>query len=99
MDSTASRTTVVVAEGDGIGPEISQATRRILDAAGARIEWHPVTLGYQAYLEGVQSGVPTEAWDAIRHKVLLKGPILTPQGGGYKSVNVTLRKSLGLFAN
>jgi isocitrate dehydrogenase len=100
MDSTASRTTVVVAEGDGIGPEISQATRRILDAAGARIDWYPVTLGYQAYLEGVQSGVPAEAWEAIRrHKVLLKGPILTPQGGGYKSVNVTLRKSLGLFAN
>ncbi len=100
MDLSEARTSVVVAEGDGIGPEISQATRRILDAAGARIDWHPVTLGHRAYRDGVQSGVPAEAWDAIRrHKVLLKGPILTPQGGGYKSVNVTLRKSLGLFAN
>ena len=94
------RTRVAVAEGDGIGPEITTATRRIVDAAGAAIAWVPITLGHAAYLSGETSGVPAAAWAAIReHRVLLKGPVLTPQGGGYKSVNVTLRKSLGLFAN
>jgi len=91
---------VVVAEGDGIGPEITHATLRILDAAGAAIDWKRVTLGQVAYQQGVPTGVPDEAWRLLReHQVLLKGPITTPQGGGYKSVNVTLRKSLGLFAN
>jgi isocitrate dehydrogenase len=91
---------VVVAEGDGIGPEITRATRRVLEAAGARIAWHDVTLGKVAYERGDASGVPEDAWQLVRrHRVLLKGPITTPQGGGYKSVNVTLRKSLGLFAN
>ena len=94
------RIPVAVAEGDGIGPEITAATRRILDAAGAAIAWAPITLGHAAYLQGETSGVSRDAWRAIReHRVLLKGPVLTPQGGGYKSVNVTLRKSLGLFAN
>ena len=93
-------TTVVVAEGDGIGPEITRATLRILEAAGARIDWKPVVLGQVAYERGVATGVPDDAWRALRrHRVLLKGPITTPQGGGYKSVNVTLRKSLGLYAN
>ena len=93
-------TPVVVAEGDGIGPEITRATLRVLDAAGARIDWHPVTLGQVAYERGVATGVPDDAWSLLRrHRVLLKGPITTPQGGGYKSVNVTLRKSLGLYAN
>jgi isocitrate dehydrogenase len=91
---------VVVAEGDGIGPEITRATLRVLDAAGAAIDWQHVVLGEAAYRTGVSTGVPVEAWEALRrHRVLLKGPITTPQGGGYKSVNVTLRKSLGLFAN
>jgi len=94
------RTPVAVAEGDGIGPEITAATRRIVDAAGAAVAWVPITLGNAAYLQGETSGVPAAAWRKIReHRVLLKGPVLTPQGGGYKSVNVTLRKSLGLFAN
>ena len=93
-------TPVVVAEGDGIGPEITRATLRVLDAAGARIDWHGVVLGQVAYERGVATGVPDDAWEALRrHRVLLKGPITTPQGGGYKSVNVTLRKSLGLYAN
>ncbi len=94
------RIPVTVAEGDGIGPEITAATRRIVDAAGAAIAWVPITVGNAAYLQGETSGVPEAAWQAIRvHRVMLKGPVLTPQGGGYKSVNVTLRKSLGLFAN
>jgi isocitrate dehydrogenase len=98
--TTETRIPVVVAEGDGIGPEITRATLRVLDAAGAAIDWHRVVLGEAAYRSGVATGVPDEAWEALRrHRVLLKGPITTPQGGGYKSVNVTLRKSLGLFAN
>lgn len=92
--------TVALAEGDGIGPEISAAVCRILEAAGAAVQFAPVTVGEACYRAGVSSGIPDEAWDTIRtHRVLLKGPITTPQGGGYKSLNVTLRKSLGLFAN
>lgn len=92
--------TVALAEGDGIGPEITRAVRRILEAAGAAVRFDPVTVGEAVYRQGVTSGIPESAWEAIRtHRVLLKGPITTPQGGGYKSLNVTLRKSLGLFAN
>jgi len=91
---------VALAEGDGIGPEITQAVCRILEAAGAAVQFEPITMGESCYLNGVSSGIPDEAWEAIRrHRLLLKGPITTPQGGGYKSLNVTLRKSLGLFAN
>ncbi|GBF07931.1 isocitrate dehydrogenase [Deinococcus aerius] len=93
-------TPIAVAPGDGIGPEIMGATLRVLEAAGARIEPHPVEVGKEVYLRGVNSGVAPEAWEAMRRTgVLLKGPITTPQGGGYKSVNVTLRKALGLYAN
>ena len=94
------RVTIALAEGDGIGPEISAAVRAVLEAAGARVRFDPVTVGEQCFLDGVTSGIPQSAWDAIReHRVLLKGPISTPQGGGYKSLNVTMRKALGLFAN
>jgi len=92
--------TVALAQGDGIGPEISAAVCRMLEAAGATLRFEPVTLGEACYRQGVTSGIPPEAWDTLRkHRVLLKGPITTPQGGGYKSLNVTLRKTLGLFAN
>ena len=91
---------VAVDAGDGIGPEITAAVCRILEAAGAGVSFEPVTVGESSYLNGASSGVSAEAWDVLRqHRILLKGPITTPQGGGYKSVNVTLRKSLGLFAN
>ena len=91
---------VAVAKGDGIGPEIMESTLRILEAAGANIEPEFIDLGEKAYLSGHTSGIDTEAWEAIRtNKVILKAPITTPQGSGYKSLNVTLRKSLGLFAN
>jgi isocitrate dehydrogenase len=102
---TASRTnvphrTVAVAHGDGIGPEITDAVLHVLRESGAAIDFAPVTLGLRAYKDGHSSGVPEDAWDSLaRHKVLLKGPMTTPQGGGYKSVNVTLRKTLGLYAN
>lgn len=91
---------IAYAAGDGIGPEILGAVRRILEAAGAPLTWHPVALGKEVYEQGESSGIAPEAWETIRKtKVLLKAPLTTPQGGGYKSVNVTLRKSLGLYAN
>ncbi len=91
---------VTVSKGDGIGPEIMNATLRILDAAGAQIDWEEVNIGEQEYLSGNTSGISPEAWQSVREtKVFLKAPITTPQGGGYKSLNVTLRKTLGLFAN
>jgi isocitrate dehydrogenase len=100
MTSTAERTPVTVAYGDGIGPEIMESVIRILDAAGAPLDYQVVEIGEKAYLSGNTSGIPAEAWDTIRrNKAFLKAPITTPQGGGYKSLNVTIRKSLGLFAN
>ncbi len=91
---------IVVAKGDGIGPEIMDATLRILEAAGANLVPEFIEIGQKAYENGHSSGIPEEAWDAIAaNKVIFKAPITTPQGKGYKSLNVTLRKSLGLFAN
>ena len=93
-------TTIPVAAGDGIGPEIMDATLAILKAADPALDFHPVTVGLKAYENGLMAGIGEDTWQAIdRHKILLKGPITTPQGGGYKSVNVTLRKTLGLYAN
>lgn len=93
-------TPITVARGDGIGPEIMDATLKVLKAAGADIQPEFVTLGEQAYQQGIMTGVTDEAWASIgRTKLLFKAPLTTPQGGGYKSVNVTLRKSLSLFAN
>ena len=91
---------VAVAHGDGIGPEIMDATLRVLDAAGANIKPEKIEIGEQVYLSGNSSGIEKSAWETInRNKLILKAPITTPQGKGYKSLNVTLRKSLGLFAN
>lgn len=91
---------VAVAKGDGIGPEIMDATLKILNAAGANIVPDYIELGEQVYLSGNSAGIATETWETInKNKLILKAPITTPQGKGYKSLNVTLRKSLGLFAN
>jgi isocitrate dehydrogenase len=91
---------ITVARGDGIGPEIMQATLDIIQAAGAPLEYDEIEIGEKVYERGVLSGIPAEAWKTVqRNRVLLKAPITTPQGGGYKSINVTLRKALGLFAN
>lgn len=96
----AIKTPITVAYGDGIGPEIMQATIRILEAAQAQIELDVIEVGEKVYINGNTSGIPDAAWQSLkRTKVLLKSPITTPQGGGYKSLNVTLRKTLGLFAN
>ena len=91
---------VTVAFGDGIGPEIMRASLRVLLAAGADIAVEPISIGEQVYLDGNSAGIDPQAWDSLRRtKVFYKAPITTPQGGGYKSLNVTVRKSLGLFAN
>ncbi|MCC3159374.1 NADP-dependent isocitrate dehydrogenase [Hymenobacter sp. 15J16-1T3B] len=91
---------VTVAAGDGIGPEITAQVLRILEAAGAPVQPEFIEVGEQVYRAGHTAGIAPEAWDSLhRTRVLLKGPITTPQGGGYKSLNVTLRKTLGLYAN
>lgn len=93
-------TTVTIAKGDGIGPEIMNATLEILKSSGAQLNFDEIELGEQVYLFGNTSGISEKAWETIRkNKILLKAPITTPQGGGYKSLNVTMRKTLGLFAN
>jgi len=94
------KTPVTIAYGDGIGPEIMRATMKILETANAQIEPEVIEIGEKVYLQGNTSGIPDDAWNTLkRNKVLLKSPITTPQGGGYKSLNVTLRKSFDLFAN
>jgi len=91
---------ITVAHGDGIGPEIMDATLRILKAAGAQFEIDEIEVGEKLYLSGNSAGIHPESWEIIRrNKVFLKAPITTPQGGGYKSLNVSTRKFLGLFAN
>ena len=93
-------TPITIAYGDGIGPEIMEATLRILKAAGARIDPEPIEIGEKVYRRGNTAGIEPGAWDALRRtKVFLKAPITTPQGGGFKSLNVTTRKMLGLYAN
>ncbi len=100
--SEAPRTAVPVsvAPGDGIGPEIMKATLLILREAGALIDPQPIAIGAEQFANGHLSGIAPEAWDQLRSTgVLLKGPITTPSGKGVKSLNVTLRKTLGLYAN
>jgi isocitrate dehydrogenase len=96
----AGATPVTVAFGDGIGPEIMRASLKILVAAGARLAFEPIDIGERVYLSGNSAGIAPEAWDSLRRtKVFYKAPITTPQGGGFKSLNVTVRKTLGLYAN
>jgi isocitrate dehydrogenase len=91
---------ITVAHGDGIGPEIMAATLHILKEAGARLEIETIEIGEKVYLAGNSAGIAPEAWDSLRRtKVFLKAPITTPQGGGYKSLNVAVRKTMGLYAN
>ncbi|MFZ4634911.1 MAG: NADP-dependent isocitrate dehydrogenase [Saprospiraceae bacterium] len=98
--TTAKQTAITVAYGDGIGPEIMEATLRIIKAAGASIKPEVIEIGEKVYLSGNAAGIDPSAWKSLRKtKVFLKAPITTPQGGGFKSLNVTTRKMLGLFAN
>ena len=96
----AEMTSIAVAYGDGIGPEIMEATLHILKEAKARINIETIEIGEKLYTKGFSSGISKDAWEVVkRTRVLLKAPITTPQGKGYKSLNVTFRKSLGLYAN
>ena len=91
---------ITVAYGDGIGPEIMEATLHILKEAGAKLDIEKIEIGEKVYLSGNTSGIDPSAWDSLRNtRVFLKAPITTPQGGGYKSLNVTVRKTFGLYAN
>lgn len=91
---------ITIAKGDGIGPEIMDAVLKIFRAAQVPIEFDEIEIGEKVYLSGNTSGISESSWDLIRrNKILLKSPITTPQGGGYKSLNVTMRKALGLYAN
>jgi isocitrate dehydrogenase len=91
---------ITVAYGDGIGPEIMEATLRVLDAAGAQLAPETIQIGRAVYERGISAGIEPASWESLRRtKVFLKAPITTPEGGGFKSLNVTVRKSLGLFAN
>ena len=94
------KTPITVARGDGIGPEIMDATLDILTAAGAALDIDEIEIGKAVYERGIMNGIEDSAWASLhRTKVFLKAPITTPQGGGFKSLNVTVRKALGLFAN
>jgi isocitrate dehydrogenase len=96
----AAKVPITVAHGDGIGPEIMDATLRIIQAAGAPLDIETIEIGEKVYLRGNSAGIEPSAWESLRRtKVFLKAPITTPQGGGFKSLNVTTRKTLGLYAN
>src|SRR5215216_3162266 len=91
---------ITVAHGDGIGSEIMDATLHILKEAGARVDIETIEIGEKVYLSGNSAGIASESWESLRRtKVFLKAPITTPQGGGFSSLNVAVRKTLGLYAN
>ena len=93
-------TPITVAYGDGIGPEIMQAVLHILMKAEAKIRVEVVEVGEKLYNKNYTSGIAPDTWESIeRTKILLKAPITTPQWGGYKSLNVTMRKTLGHQTN
>jgi len=90
---------VTLIPGDGIGPELAEATRRVLDASGVEFEWEVVEAG-EATIPEYGTPLPEHVLDSIRrNKIALKGPITTPVGEGFRSVNVTLRQTLNLYAN
>ena len=94
-----SRTTVTLIPGDGIGPEVSQAAVRVFDAAGAEIDWERQIAGAEA-VENYGNPLPPEVLESIRRNcIALKGPVTTPVGKGFKSINVQLRQELDLYAN
>ena len=91
--------TVVLIPGDGIGPEVTRATRRVLEAAGMSVEWVEMLAGASALEAGMDNVLPRRTLAAVSaHKVALKGPVTTPVGKGFKSVNVQRRQKLGLYA-
>ena len=100
MSADSANVPITVAYGDGIGPEIMSASLRVLKEAGARLDLEEIKIGKAVYEDGHTSGIADSSWESLRRtKVFFKAPITTPQGGGFKSLNVTVRKTLGLFAN
>jgi isocitrate dehydrogenase len=100
MTQSSSLIPVAIAYGDGIGPEIMTAVLHVLQEAGAPLEFHALEVGEKVYLRGVENGIEEGSWDILKNtKCFLKAPITTPQGGGFKSINVTIRTTLGLYAN
>jgi isocitrate dehydrogenase len=100
LESSVGTTLVTVIPGDGIGPECVRAAQRLVEAAGAAIEWDERRAGAEVFKEGLPSGVPQDTIESIdRTRVVLKGPLETPVGFGEKSANVTLRKLFETYAN
>ena len=98
--SSPARHLVTVIPGDGVGPEVTRAATRIIDAAGVAIDWEEAEAGAEVFRRGDTSGVPRETRESIeRSRVVLKGPLETPVGFGEKSANVTLRKLFETYAN
>ena len=96
----ASSHTITFIKGDGIGPEVTTATQRIIDATGVKINWEECLAGAEIFRKGQATGVPQETIDSLlRNRVALKGPLETPVGFGEKSANVTLRKLFETYAN
>jgi isocitrate dehydrogenase (NAD+) len=91
--------TIVLIPGDGIGPEVTAAARRVLESAGLSVEWIVLPAGASALDQGYDNVLPQQTLEAIKqHKIALKGPVTTPVGKGFKSVNVQLRQKLNLYA-
>jgi isocitrate dehydrogenase len=100
LNETHAAAPITVAYGDGIGPEIMSASLKVLKAAGAKLKIEEIEIGERVYGAGNTAGIAPQSWDSLRRtKVFYKAPITTPQGGGFKSLNVTVRKTLGLYAN
>jgi isocitrate dehydrogenase (NAD+) len=99
QDNRMAKHTIVMIPGDGIGPEVTRAARRVLDASGFSANWVEVPAGASALDQGLENVLPQKTLDAIQeHKIALKGPVTTPVGRGFKSVNVQLRQKLKLYA-
>lgn len=99
-DAISPSTLVTVSYGDGIGPEIMKASLRVMREAGACLDVEEIEIGESVYRRGINSGIESVSWGSLRRTgVFFKAPITTPQGGGFKSLNVTVRKTLGLYAN
>jgi isocitrate dehydrogenase len=98
--TSSGRTLITLIPGDGIGPEVMTAARRVVEAAGARVEWEERQAGASVFKQGIASGVPQDTLESIRKtRVVLKGPLETPVGFGEKSANVTLRKLFETYGN
>src|SRR5499426_198535 len=91
--------TIVLIPGDGIGPEVTSAAKRVLEAAGLSVQWVELPAGASAVEQGFENVLPERTLAAIKaHRIALKGPVTTPVGKGFKSVNVQLRQKLNLYA-